>query len=279
MILKDLVQNIKSEWQLELLSREIENLLCFYLKLSWSELQLNSNRNVSGSEKMKILEALEKLKMGTPLAYITGEQYFYKSIFTVNQNVLIPRPETELLVEIATKVLSDSPSVVMDLGSGSGCIGLSIAKEKLRSEVWLIDCDGSALDVAKHNQERLQLANVHLQKGQVGSEAFALPNLAQLVDVIVANPPYIAEGDERVHWRVHQFEPHIALYAPNNGLKWIHKWLEWGYDYLKPEGVFIFEFGQGQDEKIKEFLQNTFYKNIEFVKDYSGINRICKLTK
>lgn len=280
MTLRDLVAKIGADPSLKSFqARELEDLLCFYLGMSWSDLHVQKDRPVNSEENQVIDDALTVLKTGVPLAYIIGERFFYKSNFYVNSDVLIPRPETELLVELGLQVIGKQPAVVMDLGAGSGCIGLSIAQENPQSEVWLIDSEPGPMEVVKINTERLGLINVRLQKGQVGTSEFSLPQLISTVDLIVANPPYIAEGDPRVEKRVHQFEPHSALYAPNNGLKWIHKWLEWGYHYLKPGGSFIFEFGQGQDEDIQKFLKNTFYKESEFVKDYSNIVRFCKLQK
>ena len=157
----------------------------------------------------------------------------------------------------------------MDLGTGSGCIGLSVAKELPLSEVWLFDSSSNALAMAKKNASSLNLSNIHFVQAQVGVETQLLPELLGSIDFVLANPPYIAQGDSRVHWRTEKFEPPTALYGNNNGLEWIHKWLTWSYDYLKPNAQGIFEFGEGQEKEIEALLKNSAYQSYEFIKDYS----------
>lgn len=242
---------------------------------------MNGAQVISEDQSKLILKAVGRLALGEPLAYITGTKFFYKSDFLVSPDVLIPRPETEILVEEALqKIPKQSGSFrVMDLGAGSGCIGLSIAKERPGANVHLIEASKAALLVAQKNQENLGLRQVHCVHGTVGDATFQLSHLKGQIDLIVANPPYIAQGDPRVEKRVHNFEPHQALYADNQGLMWIHKWLIWGYDYLKPSGVFIFEFGQNQEQAILAMLEKMVYTKPSLVKDYAAINRFMLVHK
>ncbi len=280
MTLKEFIGHIKNTYPSIQDLREIEDLLGFYLKLSWGQLKIKNDQILGVEQREVIIKAVERLASGEPLAYITGTKFFYKSEFLVNPDVLIPRPETEILVEEALQMvpLQDSCQI-MDLGAGSGCIGLSIAKERPNSNVYLIESSKAALVVAQANREKLGLRQVQFFHGSVGDPQFQLSNLGRQIDLIVANPPYIAQGDQRVEMRVHNFEPHQALYADNQGLMWIHKWLIWGYDYLKPGGVFIFEFGQNQEQAILALLKGMAYTKPNLVKDYAAINRFMIVHK
>ena len=241
---------------------------------------MKGDQVLSAEQRNLIMKAVERLALGEPLAHITGTKFFYKSEFYVSPDVLIPRPETEILVEQALqRVPKQGAFQIMDLGAGSGCIGLSIAKERPCTNVHLIEASRGALIVAQKNQENLGLRQVQCIHGTVGDCAFKLEHLREQIDLIVANPPYIAKGDPRVERRVHHFEPHQALYADNQGLMWIHKWLIWGYDYLKPGGVFIFEFGQDQERAILPLLEKMAYTTPSLVKDYAAINRFMIVHK
>lgn len=277
MKLKELLSNIDTQ---KIPQREVEDLICHILNLSWGEMQVQKeNIQLNDQQSSRFSEMFVELQQGKPLAYLLGSRAFYKFEFFVNPSVLIPRPETEILVEKALGLLPQSQSLVLDLGAGSGCIGLSIAKERVNSEALLIEASPEAMKVAKANASKLSVENVQFYNVRLGEEAFELPEHKAKVDLIVSNPPYIAEGDQRVLNRVSQYEPHMALYAPENGLFWIHKWLIWGYDYLKAGGFFIFEFGQNQEDEIQKLIDQTSYEVVELIRDYSGTPRFFKLRK
>ena len=285
--------------------RQWQDLIGFYLKMSWGELRLKKEMEISRHQKKVIGKAHLLFQKGWPVAYITGRCFFYKTDFLINQSVFIPRPETEILVEKAlarifnklsatdtrysatklhdkyglTPISHDGKIKVMDIGSGTGCLGLSIAREYPQVKVWLLEADLGAFELLKKNAKRLALKNVNFQCVCVGEEPFGPSDWKGQFDLILANPPYIAYGDPRVSPWVHDFEPHQALYARENGLHWIHKWLEWGYAFLKEDGLFIFEFGQGQDRTISSWLKKSPYKIKEWINDYSGIRRFLKLGK
>lgn len=270
----EFTQNFRKSHQ-----REIEDIICFHLNWSWSELHLNKNHLIPQKKNHEIKEDIEALRLGKPVAYILGEKFFYKYNFTVNPSVLIPRPETELLVEAVLSVIGEGSHNVMDLGAGSGCIGLSIAKEKPNSMVTLVEASNAALVVCKKNAELLQVPNCKFIHHEIDAKPLIISNLLDTVDLIVSNPPYIAEGDSRVEKSVHKYEPHQALYGKENGLFWIHKFLLWGYDYLRKDGLFVFEFGQGQEGALLQLIEQTNYQFVEFIKDYSGTQRFMKLLK
>ena len=275
MKLKDLLAlNKNPKWD-----SQWKDLVGFYLKMDWGELYLKQEMNISVEQQEKIQNILPSFQQGKPVAYITGHRFFYKSDFLVRESVFIPRPETEILVEKTLEGLSGPKSKIMDLGSGSGCIGLSIAKELPQAEVHLLEMDPKALELSKTNAKRLSLNNVYFHRVCVGEESFGVLAVENQWDAIVANPPYIAWGDPNVSPQVHDFEPHRALYASENGLYWIHKWLQWGYNFLKEEGFFIFEFGQGQAQSIDQWVKKSPYRRKQWINDYSGIRRFLKLEK
>ncbi len=276
MKIKDLLSLEKNEER----SCQWQNLIGFYLKMSWGELQLKKEMEISRYQQEIIDKVRPLFQKGWPVAYITGLGFFYKNDFLINRFVFVPRQETEILVEKALNLISHKkkPQIV-DIGSGSGCLGLSIARECPQGRVWLLEADSKALELSKKNAEKLSLKNVNFQHIRVGDEIFEPSCWKGRFDLILANPPYIAHGDPKVSPWVHNFEPHQALYASEGGLYWIHKWLEWGYDFLKEEGFFIFEFGQGQDQAIDSWLKKSPYKIREWIDDYSGIRRFLELEK
>lgn len=258
--------------------RVVEDLLCHIMGCSWGELQLQSDLKLSSQQETQFLAAIQRLQAGEPLAYITGEKFFYKNNFYVDQRVLIPRPETELIVEKAVSIKGQDQKII-DIGAGSGCIGLSIALEKISAQVWLVDTSKLALEVSLQNKKNLKVENAQLVHCCVGEQDCPELDVFDIIDIVVANPPYIAQGDERVELSVHQFEPHCALYAKDQGLYWIRQWLSWVYPRLKSGGFFIFEFGKGQQESIAELIAETAFEVTEIIADYSQTPRIFVLKK
>lgn len=278
-LLKQSFQDIeKSTYSIS--RREVEDLMSYVTGLSWSDLQRDHTTELTTRQFNQWRESFKQLLAGEPLAYICQQRHFYKDVWFVNNQVLIPRPETEILVDRAIECLKklDRPQV-MDFGAGSGCIGLSIAKYLPQSQVTLIDVSENALEVAKKNKQQLQVSNASLICGSIGEGSFDIGFTQNSVDMIVANPPYIAFDDQRVDPRVHNYEPHIALYAPQQGQKWIHKWLTWGYDYLVEKGLFLFEFGHGQEQALSAWIESSPYQEIDLIEDYTGKKRFFKLQK
>lgn len=259
--------------------QEAEEILCHILTCSWSELLLHASQEFPEEKNLALEEFLKRREKGEPLAYIRGYQYFFKECFDVNSKVLVPRSETEILVEKCLEKMENKDSIVFDLGCGSGCIGLSVAKEKKDAKVLLFDLSEGALEVAKTNASKLGLKNIEFYEGQVGHPSFQVPEWIGKVDFVLANPPYIEKGDMRVSREVHEHEPHMALYAGNNGLNWIHKWLTWSYDYLKPGAFSIYEFGEGQTKDVVSLVEKAGYRSLEVVKDHSQKERLIIFQK
>ena len=216
----------------------------------------------------KYEEGIKLLEEGVPVQYIVGNVDFYGNIINVNKNVLIPRFETELLVEKTIKLIRkyfDRKIDILDIGTGSGCIAISLFKE-VDSNIDGIDISNEALDVAKENNI-LNNTNVNFYQSDVFS------NVSGKYDVIISNPPYISY-DEEIMDIVHNNEPHSALYADDNGLYFYDKILRECGNYLNSKFIIAFEIGYTQGDSIKnmayKYLDNTL---VIIEKDYSNRDR------
>lgn len=217
--------------------------------------------------KEKLEKGLFLLEKGVPAQYITGDVNFYGYIFKVNKNVLIPRFETELLVEKTINYIKkyfDKVSI-LDIGTGSGVIGITLAK-KLKAKVTASDISLEALEVAKENA-KLNDVNINF----IHSNLFT--NINGTFDVIISNPPYIAYN-EVIDEKVKNNEPHLALYAENSGLYFYEQILKEAHNYLNKKNMLAFEIGETQGEDLKEIAHKYFPKaKILVEKDFPGKDR------
>jgi release factor glutamine methyltransferase len=237
----------------------------------WTEPKLEINSEII----KQLTERIERRKAGEPLAYVLGFKDFFKSRFFVSRSVLIPRPETEIIVtEVLkrTEAAPNNPYKICDIGTGSGCIGLSLLKELNNAELTTIDISPAAIDMAKKNAFQLNVSDrVTFINESARPEIFA----GKAFDFVVSNPPYIAPQDKEVAVDVHSFEPHSALYADANGLRFIEEWLGYTAQCLKPGGFFAFEIGYKQSNDAKKIIENlNAFKNIEMKKDLQGFERV-----
>ena len=213
-------------------------------------------------------EGIKLLEQGIPVQYIVGNVDFYGNTINVNKNVLIPRFETELLVEKTVNYINkyfDRKVDILDIGTGSGCIAITLNKE-VNSNVDAVDISEDALNVAKENN-KLNNTNVNFYKSDVFS------NVNKKYDVVISNPPYIAY-DEEIMDIVHNNEPHLALYADDNGLYFYDKILRECKEYLNDSFIIAFEIGYKQGKLISE-LANKYLGNVKVTiqKDYSDKDR------
>ena len=214
--------------------------------------------------------ALKELESGIPVQYIVGNTNFYGYDFKVNRNTLIPRFETELLVEktynYIKKYFNKDKVKILDIGTGSGCIAITLNKLLDDSDVTGVDISSEALEVAKENNISNN-ANVKF----IESDLFS--NVNERYDVIISNPPYISY-DEEIMNIVWNNEPHLALYASDNGLYFYDKIIKDSSKYLNDKFIMAFEIGYKQGEDIVKIV-NKYYKdtNISVEKDYSGRDR------
>ena len=240
-----------------------ELLLCNVLKLSRENLLINLDKILKNESYNKYKKLLNRRKKKEPMAYILKKKEFWKNKFFVNNNVLIPRPETEIIVEeILNRIDLKASKNLLDVGTGSGCIILSIIKERSNCKGTAIDISKKALKVAKTN------AKIHHLENKIKSENIDIDKFKHYkYDFIVSNPPYIKKVDlYRLEEGIRLFEPIIALNAGLDGLTEIKKLILRSKKLLKINGKLIFEIGLNQKEIIKDFLiKNGYY-----------INKICK---
>lgn len=235
-------------------------------------LSLSFTREITEAEKEKIREMLKKRAVDKlPVQYILGYEEFYGRRFEVNKAVLIPRPETERLVEECIKRLTETNGkYVLDIGAGSGAIGVSIAKELPNTKVLACDLSEDALEVAKLNAEKLEATNIKFIKSDVFSEI-----KYKEFDLIVSNPPYIPQKEyENLQVEVKLHEPQMALTDTKDGYYFYKKISREAPNYLKSGGVLAFEVGYNQSEEIKLFMEKQGFKNVVVIKDYEGIDRM-----
>jgi release factor glutamine methyltransferase len=234
-------------------------------------LYLNKDKRLTSDQARFISSSLEKRIKGEPLQYILGKTEFMGLEFRVNKKVLIPRPETETLVEAAIKYAKGKK--ILDLGTGSGCIAVSIAKKSPGSDVTAVDISKDALDIAKENAElnrvKVRFLRTKLFKG-----------LLTKYDLIISNPPYIPRDQIRSLQPELKYEPFIALDGGNDGLAFYRKIIKEAPDYLKDNGILIMEMGFNQRKWIEGILRRVKHFNIiEVIKDYNNIDRVIVVQK
>lgn len=242
--------------------------------LNYTQLQLRRNDLVSEEILTKFNQGIQLLLKDEPVQYILGEAYFLGEKFSVDDNVLIPRQETEEMVEKIIQDHSESSMSILDVGTGSGVIAISLALKFPDDEVVASDISSDALKVAAKNAQRLQTDNVHFFQ----SNLFSNDKLGKF-DVIVSNPPYIAESEQNVmDQSVIKYEPDLALYGKNDGLDFYEQFSKQVIEYLNPGGKLYMEFGYNQKNKIKQIFSNNMPDYaVEFYKDISGNYRYLKL--
>jgi len=214
---------------------------------------------------------------GEPLQYITGQREFFKLAFEVSPDVLIPRPETELIVEIALQLCRDDPApFIADVGTGSGCIAISVLHELPAAMAVAIDISTAALRVARRNAER---HGVHQRLTLIESDCFAAVCTTKPFSMIVSNPPYVSDEDIEGVAREVRFEPRVALAGGADGLSVIRRLLNETRPFIRPKGYLVFEIGFGQSETIEKLIDRRIWKLVEISKDLQGIPRTFVLQR
>ena len=206
---------------------------------------------------------------GEPIAYLTGKREFYGRDFTVTPAVLVPRPETELLVELALERLRLEAAELLDVGTGSGCIALTLAAERPRWQVTASDVSPAALEVCRINAGHLGLHQVRLLEGDLLS-----PVAGQVFDAILSNPPYIAAGDPHLARGDLRFEPGTALSAGADGLDLIRRLVGQAPGHLRPGGWLFIEHGYHQGLALRQLLLAAGFGAVSTHPDLAGIDRV-----
>ena len=260
--------------------REAGSLLMYVLDRDRTYLLAHAEDLLSDEQVEKFRESLEERAQGKPLQYIAGRQEFFGLEFEVNEQVLIPRPETELLVEAALAlVLANETPLICDVGAGSGCIIISLLHKLTGARGVALDISATALAVAERNAKH---HGVHERVSFVTSDCFAgLGNAPDPgFDLIVSNPPYVADGAVAgLQREVRDFEPRVALTAGVDGLNVIRRLLIESPQYLKSGGLLVFEMGFDQHDMVKQLIDEKSWKLLEIYDDLQGIPRIVALRK
>ncbi len=227
--------------------------------------------NTLTDQQINAFEALIKQReQGIPIAYLTGTREFWSRDFTVTSDVLIPRPDTELLIELSLELIPKNHVVkLIDLGTGSGIIAVTLAAERPNAQVIAVDTSLAALNVAKHNAHQHQLTNIEFYQ----SDWFAnVPNT--LFDLVISNPPYIDPEDEHLQQGDVRFEPKSALIADNQGLSDIEIIADKARYYLKPQGHLLIEHGYNQATQVQAIFNALAYDKVQSYRDLSGNDRV-----
>jgi release factor glutamine methyltransferase len=233
---------------------------------------------IPAEQAERINTAMIRLKTGEPVQYILGHTEFYGLPFKVNPSVLIPRPETEELVEWAISSVGSSQLAVghvLDIGTGSGCIAISLKKNLTDAQISAIDISMEALRTAKENAE-LNDVNINFIQGDILNLKSEVEN--SNFEIIISNPPYVTLDDKKqMHTNVMDFEPHTALFVPENDPLIFYKAIaDFATGHLQKGGLLFFEINESYGEQMVELLNNKSFKNIELRKDMSGKFRMIK---
>lgn len=248
---------------------EAEILLAHVLDKPRSYLRAFAEENLSEEAQQQFAQVLQRRLQREPIAYITGKKEFWSLDFIVTSDTLIPRPETELLVETILTLFPKEESIkVADLGTGSGAIAIAIAHERPMWQITAVDVSENALQIARNNAQQFALNNVSFCHS---NWCTALP--ATDFDVIVSNPPYIAETEWEAYAEGLAFEPTSALVSGTDGLDAIREISQAATEYLKPGGYLLMEHGFWQGEAVRQILLANGYKEVHSLLDLSGQER------
>ncbi len=266
MVIRELVIELKSKLK-ENPEFEAREIVMSVMNITQTELVINSANLVSNSQYKEALSILSRRLKGEPLQYILGKSEFMSLPFELNRDTLIPRSDTETLVEEVIKHIGKRSLRVLDIGTGSGCIGISIAKYT-PAKVTLADVNVNALKMAKHNAKinnvEVDAINIDILK-EIPKGTF---------DVIVSNPPYIrTDVIDNLQTEVKDFEPSLALDGGEDGLMFYRRITEIAPEILAKDGILAYEIGYDQGEAVKE-LMSSHFSNVKIIKDLCDNDRV-----
>ncbi len=247
---------------------DAEALLAWALRIPRAYLFTHPEEEVQDQPATEISAAIERRANGEPIAYITGSKEFWSMELNVNPDTLVPRPETEILVEQAlTLIPQDGPCRILDLGTGGGAIAIAIASERAQSLIVAIDSSREALNVAEQNARRHKIKNITFLQGN-----WAEPVADQTFDLIVSNPPYVRDDDPALEDL--KFEPITALAAGPDGLDAIRKIAKDARTVIEPNGCILLEHGAEQQDAVATVLRGNGWTNLACFKDLAGQPRV-----
>jgi release factor glutamine methyltransferase len=258
-------------------SRDAQLLLLHTLQISRITFLTHPNRELTPDQQALYENNIARRLHYEPIQYITGQQEFYGLVLKVTPAVLIPRPETEHLVEAVLNLLpADKPLNIADIGTGSGAIAIALASHLPHAEITALDISTDALVVAAANaREHNVAARIKFLQSDLMS---ALNHEAETFDAIVSNPPYVSETDrDTLHPQVRNYEPATALFAGENGLDIYRRLFPQALSTLKPNGLLAMEIGHGQQTSIASLLGT--WRNVSFVNDLQQVPRVALARK
>ena len=263
--------NFFKEKKIESPRLDAELLISHALKIERMQIYLKYEQPLNETEIQSCREAIRRRGLGEPVAYITNEKGFFGETYAVGEGVLIPRPETELMVEEALAFINEkkiNKPRILDLGAGTGCIGFSILKNCEAATLVSIEKSPEAFKYLSTNQSRLKLEN---RSDLILGDVMRVNLADQKFDIIVANPPYISENDQQTETNVKKYEPHQALFAKDEGFSELLEWSQKFKGQLTKPGLMLFEMGYHHVQPLKQH-----FLSIAIVKDLSGLDRLIK---
>ncbi|MFT5117697.1 MAG: release factor glutamine methyltransferase [Kiritimatiellia bacterium] len=256
---------------------DVEVLLAAALQKDRSYLYTWPEKQLTPTQSNTFVDFLQRREQGEPIAYIVGAKEFWSLSLMVNESTLIPRPETETLVETALALFTEDDALcqrrVIDLGTGTGAIALALASEKSHWDIIAVDNSQAACDLAEKNRQYHQLNNVKVIYSH-WLQAIAAPLKGPLVDMIVTNPPYIDQNDPHLSQGDVRFEPHSALTAANHGLADIEMIATQSVKQLLPNGWLLIEHGYQQADAVKKILSENDFQQCSTLRDMAGHPRL-----
>ncbi|HJY41554.1 MAG TPA: peptide chain release factor N(5)-glutamine methyltransferase [Steroidobacteraceae bacterium] len=250
---------------------DAELLLEHVTGLSRTDFRAAPERTLPAAAGWSFQQLIRRRLQGEPVAYIRGQQEFWSLLLEVTPAVLIPRPETELVVERTLAQLRPDAREVADLGTGSGAIALAIANERPALQVTGVDVSAAAVEVARRNATRLQIRNVRFERG-----SWFAPLAGRRFDVVASNPPYVARGDADLAVGVSRFEPEGALIAGASGLEAIEQIVAQAGGHLTPGGWLILEHGWTQAGAVRDRLVRSGFAHVRSHADLAGHERVTE---
>lgn len=249
--------------------RETQLILSYCADMSLAQLYTWPEKELQESQYTQFCDWMAQRAQGIPFAYICGEKEFWSLTLSVEQGVLVPRPETELLLEACLERATANTGVLLDLGAGTGAIALAFASEKPNWRVIAVDANSQAVALATKNCRKLKLQNVSI----LHSDWFSAL-AGQQFDVIASNPPYIDATAPELNGDGVRYEPLSALVADDAGMSDINHIVSTAKTHLNPQGFLLFEHGYDQGELSRKALHSAGYSKIETLRDYAGHERV-----
>jgi len=268
--IKQLLEQATRRLNTESARLDAEVLLAHVLQQPRSHFHAWPEKLLPAESREQFDQLLQRRLKGEPVAYLTGEREFWSLTLSVNTHTLIPRPETETLVAQALRrIPADQPQLIADLGTGSGAIALAIARERPHCEIIAVDIDEAAIETARLNAQRLDIHSIVFHTGD-----WCEPLTGMQLDMIVSNPPYIAEADPHLLSGDVRFEPRTALAAGPQGMDELRRIARCAVNYLQAGGWLLMEHGYDQGLLARQLLEGTGFTEVIDYTDDAGQDRV-----